>query len=344
MNKNIRRCKICVLSENFPRIKFDANGICNFCNEELLHSTLPDQIENAKKEVLKLFDDIRGKTQYDAILCYSGGKDSTYTLKIATEKYGLKVLSFTLDNGFISSTAFLNIEKVITKLGVDHITYKPSYKFMKDLFRLSTLEELYNPLTLTRISSNCNSCIAIVNITALKWAMEKEISVIIAGFTLGQIPANTIMYQNNYEFFRESRQPVMEKLKSALGKDVEKYLEIPDSILKKTVRTPYNVNLLTLENITEDEIVKQIEPLGWVKPKNLDGCSTNCKLNSFNNYVHEKRFGFSPYELELSHLIRRNLITREEAIDKLYDQPRSQIESAFMELDIDEKKLISKTE
>src|SRR5512133_2949348 len=161
MNRNIRRCTRCVLSENFPRIRFDANGICNFCNDELLHSISPEQIENARNGVLKLFDDVRGRSDYDAILCYSGGKDSTYTLKVAVEKFRLKILSFTLDNGFISLTAFRNIDNVVRRLGVDHITYKPSYTFMKDLFRFSTLTELYNPRTLIRISANCNSCISI---------------------------------------------------------------------------------------------------------------------------------------------------------------------------------------
>lgn len=328
-----------MLSANFPRIRFDDNGICNFCNDELLHSTLPGQIENARKDVLRIFDEIRGKAQYDAILCYSGGKDSTYTLKLAVEKFRLKVLSFTLDNGFISPAAFRNIENVVNNLGVDHITYRPSYKFMKGLFRFSTLTEVYNPRTLTRISANCNSCISIVNITALKWAMEKDIPLILAGFTLGQIPVNTIAYQNNYEFLKESRRSVIEKLRSSLGSDVEKYLEIPESLLKKSTVAPYNVNLLTLESSTEEEIIKQIEPLGWVKPGNLDGCSTNCRINSFNNYVHEKRFGFSPYELELSHLIRKNLMSRDEALDKLYDQPQNQVDAVFVELGIDMEEL-----
>lgn len=332
MNRIVRRCAKCVLSENFPKIKFDEKGVCNFCSDELLHSTLTEHIENARVAIKGIFDGIRGQSEYDAILCYSGGKDSTYTLKLAVEKYGLKVLAFTLDNGFISSAAFSNISKVVTRLGVDHIAYRPSYKFMKGLFRFSTIADIYNARTLTRISANCNSCITIVNITALKWAMEKEIPVILAGFTLGQIPANTIWYRNNYEFFEESRKPVLEKMINGLGSDVKKYMEIPAALLKKGGQIPYNVNLLTLEDITEDEIIRQITPLGWVKPDGLDGCSTNCTINSFNNYVHEKRFGFNPYELELSHLIRKNLMTRDEAIAKLYDQPQDQITAIFEEL------------
>ncbi len=337
--KDVKRCTKCILSENFPRIKFDEHGVCNFCNDQLLHSTDQEQIEIARHEINKLFDETRGKSEYDAIVCYSGGKDSTYTLKLAVEKYNLKILSFTLDNGFISPTAFKNIEKVVSRLGVDQITYRPSYKFITRLFRLSSLENIYNPSTLTRISANCNSCISIVNITALKYAHEKEIPFILAGFTLGQIPSNTIYYKNNYEFFRDSRKPILDKFKAALCDDVSRYLEISDSILKKSNTSPYNINLLTLEDITENEIIEQILPLGWVKPKDVDGCSTNCMINAFNNHVHEKKHGYSPYELELSHLIRKNLITREEALEKLYDQPQAQIAYAFKELGIDPEQI-----
>lgn len=334
MKRDTKRCTICILSENFPRIKYDDQGVCNFCNNELLHSTESEQIKVAKIEINKLFNKSRGKSEYDALLCYSGGKDSTYTLKLAVEKYKLKILSFTLDNGFISPTAFKNIEKVVNKLGVDQITFRPSYKFMRELFRISSLETIYNPKTLIRISANCNSCISIVNITALKYALEKDIPFILSGFTLGQIPSNTIYYKNNYDFFRESRKSILDKFKSELGDDVARYMEISESLLNKSSSTPYNINLLTLEKITENEIVEQISPLGWVKPKDVDGCSTNCMINAFNNHVHEKKFGYSPYELELSHLIRKKLLTREEALEKLYDQPQDHISHAFNELHI----------
>ncbi len=335
--KNIQRCTKCILSSNFPRIKFDEHGVCNFCNNELLHTTEKEDIENAKGEVERLFNEARGKSEYDAIVCYSGGKDSTYTLKLAVEKYNLNVLSFTLDNGFISPIAFKNIEKVVSTLGIDHYTYRPSYKFMKGLFRLSSLDNIYNPKTLTRISANCNSCISIVNITALKMALEKNVPFILAGFTLGQIPSNTIYYKNNYEFFKESRKPVLDKFKDKLGSDVSKYMEISENLLKKASGYPHNINLLCLEDITENEIVENILPLGWVKPADVDGCSTNCKINAFNNYVHTNKFGYSPYELELSHLIRKNLLSREEALEKLFDQPVDQIEFVKKELVVDDE-------
>ena len=69
-----------------------------------------------------------------------------------------------------------------------------------------------------------------------------------------------------------------------------------------------------MENITEKEIIENILELGWEKPKDVDGCSSNCRINAFNNYVHIKKYGYSPYELELSHQVRNGLLEREEAL------------------------------
>src|SRR5665647_13153 len=109
MRETLKRCIHCVLSENFPKIEFDKDGLCNFCREELFHSTETDYIEEANDVISEMIKKEKGHSEYDAIVCYSGGKDSTLTLKLAVEKYKLKILAFTLENGFTSSEANLNI-------------------------------------------------------------------------------------------------------------------------------------------------------------------------------------------------------------------------------------------
>jgi len=330
----IKRCTHCILSENFPSIEFDEDGVCNFCRDKLLFSTEKRKVEEAREEIIRMFDNARGRSEYDAIVCYSGGKDSTLTLKLTVEKYNLRVLAFTLENHFTSPGALENIKKVVANLGVDHIVFTPSKKFMVNLYRASSIYDIYNKRTLTRISSNCNSCISLINNTALKYALEKKIPFIISGFTLGQIPVNAIYYQNIYSFLKDSRKPVIEKLKKYAGPEAANYMEINGNLLNRVKSYPYNVNILCLENFTEEEIVRSILPLGWAPPKDVDGCSSNCRLNVFNNYVHEKKLGYNPYELELSHLIRNNLLTREEALEKINDQPQEQIRLIMSELEI----------
>jgi hypothetical protein len=342
MNPGLPRCTQCVLSKNFPKISFDEKGVCNFCRNEMYFTIDKDVIDSAQKTIAELIKTHRGRTSYDAIMCYSGGKDSTYTLMLAVKTYGLKVLAFTLDNGFISPVSFQNMARVVDALGVDHMTFRPSATNLKAIIRASALHQIYNPKTLTRISSVCNSCISIVNVTALKLALEKHAPFIIAGFTLGQIPANSIVYKNNYLFLEESRAQSLEKLRHEAGPFVDDYFCIDKRQLDDGILFPHNLNLLCLEDITEAEILSSIQPFGWTAPEDVDGCSSNCRLNTFNNHVHEKRFGYSPYELELSHLIRKGLMTRDEALLKIKSQPQDQLYSIMNELQISESDLFEK--
>ena len=321
-----QRCSRCVLSAPFPNIKFDDEGVCNFCRDEVGARSDDTAIDRGRVRVMDLLAALKArKATYDAVLCNSGGKDSSYTLKLAVEKYGLTVLSFTLDNGFVAPAARDNIHRVVDALGVDHITVRPALNVFKPVVRAASLLPIYGEQSLTRISAGCNACISLVNTTALRLALEKDIPFILAGFTLGQIPANGIVYRNHYRFLAESREASMARLRDAVGEEVDRLYEVPDSVIDRAPAYPYNINLLCLESLTEAQILAEVGKLGWKLPSGLDGCSSNCMLNTFNNYVHQRRHGYSPYELELSHLVRKRLMTRSEALAKLADQPLEQL-------------------
>jgi hypothetical protein len=68
---------------------------------------------------------------------------------------------------------------------------------------------------------------------------------------------------------------------------------------------------------SEAFILDAIRELGWVHPEKLDGCTSNCALNVVGNMCHEKKYGFHPYALELSKLVRKGLLSRDEALHKL---------------------------
>jgi len=140
---------------------------------------------------------------------------------------------------------------------------------------------------------------------------------ILAGFTLGQIPVNSIVYKNNYTFLEESRAKSLSVLRNFTGDWLDNYFSIPKELVSKVASWPDMVNLLCLEKITEEQIVEDISKFGWRPPENVDGCSSNCQLNTFNNYIHEQVFGYNPYELELSQIIRKGLLDRETAISKV---------------------------
>jgi hypothetical protein len=321
-----RICATCVLPASYPGIEFDDAGVCNFCRDQIIATTDPDVVLQAARECRELVERVRGTAEYDAVLCYSGGKDSTYTLKLAVERYGLHVLAFTMDHGFLSSSTAQSIRAVVGALSVDHVSFSPAPSVFAGIMRASYVADLYGRATSRRISAGCQSCISIVNNMALKLALEKNIPLIVAGFTLGQIPANGILYRNNYDFLRESRARSLGMLRDHAGERVLPYLTIDEQTIARVTDYPYTVNLLAAEpDLTEDKILREIRLLGWVPPQDVDGCSSNCRLNVLNNTVHERRFGYNPYVLELSSLIRSGQLTRRDALAKIADQPREAI-------------------
>ena len=134
----VNRCTRCVLPETFPGIKFDEKGICSFCNrfEKLWGQwTRSEKLKaKSKKELLRIFDWAKGKKKkYDALVPISGGKDSSYTLHLCKKVYGLNILAFTNNNGFHTDNARENVNKIVNKLGVEHIYY--AEPLMVDLAR-----------------------------------------------------------------------------------------------------------------------------------------------------------------------------------------------------------------
>ena len=92
-------CKTCVLTETFPGIQYDNEGRCNYCRRYKGRENQEQQKERFKQKFLTILDKTRNTGSYEVLMAYSGGKDSTYTLKLLKENYELKVLAITFDHG-----------------------------------------------------------------------------------------------------------------------------------------------------------------------------------------------------------------------------------------------------
>lgn len=132
--------KVCtkgVWDESIPGIKFDEQGVSNFCRlQEKMMQDHP-RGEQGRQDWEKLIAQIKtagqGKT-YDCVIGVSGGVDSSYLLHLA-HQYSLRPLAVNLDNGFNSEIAVQNIYKVTSKLNIDLETYVIDYEEIKDLLK-----------------------------------------------------------------------------------------------------------------------------------------------------------------------------------------------------------------
>ena len=72
------RCSRCNLPETHESIAFNEEGVCNICQNQDLREEI-DWGER-KKDLDKLINEYKGKYDYDCLIPFSGGKDSTWTI------------------------------------------------------------------------------------------------------------------------------------------------------------------------------------------------------------------------------------------------------------------------
>jgi hypothetical protein len=312
----MKRCTRCVLPETFPGIQFDDDGVCQYCRRVLDSAQLMKRKARLRTRFEALVEEIRSRDGYHCLMSWSGGKDSTYTLSVLKQQYGLRVLAFTLDNGFVSPTALDNMRTVAESLAVDHVIVKPCFDRLRRMFVASAQPGMYPPRALERASGICNACMAVAKGIGLRMALEKDIPMLAYGWSPGQIPTASAIFHPTPRMLKATVIAAMAPLREAIGDEVALYFP-SDRHLEEAERLPYNVSSLAFLDYEEEEVPKRLRALGWERPQDTDPNSTNCLLNSFANLVHIEQMGYHPYALELSGLVRQGYLTREDALERL---------------------------
>ena len=146
MNDNfddLQRCIKCTLPITWETLNFDQNGVCNICRNWEAKTESVDW-EERERILLKIFEGVKERNkdrEYDCIVPFSGGKDSTYTLYAIVRKYGLKPLVVSFDHGFYRPKTIENRTRTFKKLGVDVINFTPNWKIVKKLMLESLIRK-----------------------------------------------------------------------------------------------------------------------------------------------------------------------------------------------------------
>ena len=132
MGLKMKKCVKCGLPETYETIEFDDAGDCNICQQQQYKQGVIDW--SARKVMLDdLIEQYRGKYDYDCLVPFSGGKDSTFTLYHLVKEYKLKPLVVQFNHGFMRPGLLENNERTFKKLGIDVISFTPNWKVVKRL-------------------------------------------------------------------------------------------------------------------------------------------------------------------------------------------------------------------
>jgi len=318
-------CSRCILPVTFPGIKLDEAGICNHCRrEESLSTKTADKKEAYRVRLDDLIRGIKGKAPvYDAIMAYSGGKDSSYALKLLKERYGLRIIALTFDNHFVSPAAMENIKRITDPLGIDHICFRPPWPFIKELFTLTATQDIFPAPTLLRASSVCTACIGIVKSLVLKTALEMSIPMVAFGWSPGQAPIQSAIMKTNAALIRQTQSAFINAFPADIKGRMTHYLLPEDDYTQYNDRFPHNIHPLAFFPYNEDRIIDELKGLGWHAPEDTDTNSSNCLLNAFANQRHLERHGFHPYVWEIANMVRQGVMPRDQGIEKIYSEQNS---------------------
>lgn len=128
------QCAKCVLDDELPGVTLDSFGICNYCHwQAQMERDHPVSNKLFLKHLQEIKHDGKNK-EYDCIVGFSGGCDSSYLLHTLVE-YGLRPLAVHFDDTWDTAIASGNISKMVSKLGVGYYNHTVDNKIIDDIYK-----------------------------------------------------------------------------------------------------------------------------------------------------------------------------------------------------------------
>jgi aryl carrier-like protein len=310
---DIQHCVRCGLPSNYPDVGFDENGVCDVCIEFAgYRDSAQDYFQDMPALRAVIDTGLPSKGSHDCVVLFSGGKDSTYMIGRLVDM-GLKVLAFTLDNGFLSKQAKANIERVSQALGVDHIYgHTPA---MNKIFADS----------LDRFANVCNGCFKTIYTLGMQVAMDRDIPFVFTGLSRGQFFETRL----TSELFEQGA-PNAAEIDDIVLEARKAYHRAPDAVTKCLDMSAFEtdeifdkvrvVDFYRYCDVDLDGLYAYLDTrLPWVRPSDT-GRSTNCLINDVGIYVHKTERGYHNYALPYSWDVRMGVKDRDAAMDELDDE------------------------
>lgn len=304
MTGNYQECVRCLMDTSDPGIKFDEAGICSHCKafDEI---SLPAWKECQPERLTLMLDSIKTdsiRQRYDCIVGLSGGVDSSYAACMAVEK-GLRPLAVHVDGGWNSELAVSNIEKVVTALNIDLVTYVIDWDEMRDLQRAFFLSGEIN----CDIPQDHAFVAALFDV-----ARRHRIKAFISGYNFAT-ESTTVMggwghYYGDLAYLKS--------IHSAHGRrPLKKYPQMSEQ--KRTVLSQiFGYRYIDILNYLpyDKSAVKRylIEEIGW---RDYGGKHYESRFTKFfQAYYLPEKYGIDKRRLHLTSLLHAGFITRDEAL------------------------------
>jgi N-acetyl sugar amidotransferase len=310
--KNYRICARCIMDTSDPNISFDAEGLCEYCqnfDSQILPNWHTD--ERGARELAQLADKIRaaGKgNEFDCIIGLSGGLDSSYAAYVAVEKMRLRPLLFHVDAGWNTDQAVGNIEKLVDGLGLELHTEVINWQEMKDL-QVAFLRSQISDQDLPQDGAFFSAL--------YKFARANRIKYVLTG---GNYSTECCREPEEWGGYPGIDKALFEDIHRRFGKrplktfplvDIMIYKVLYQKILGMQVVRPLN-HVPYIKAEAEAELANRF---GWQPFKHKHHESRFTRF--YEDYWLPRKFGFEKRRAHFSSLIMTKQMKREEALDRI---------------------------
>lgn len=135
----MKYCTRCILPSSHETVQFDQEGVCNICRQaEVKHKEIN---WSARRKMLEdIVNKYRGVSEYDCIVPFSGGKDSTFQLWYVVKELGLKPLVVRYNHWGYRPLVDENNIRTFKQLNVDVLEFRSNFDVVKKIM-LQSLKE-----------------------------------------------------------------------------------------------------------------------------------------------------------------------------------------------------------
>jgi glucosamine--fructose-6-phosphate aminotransferase (isomerizing) len=320
------RCTKCILPETFPLISFDDDGICNYCRD---YTKLVFKGEDQLKLLLESVK--TNNTKHDCLIPFSGGRDSSYLLHIIKTKYNMNPLAFSYDWGMLTDLARRNQSRMCGKLGVEHILISADIRHKRENIRKNVEAWLAKPNlgTIPLFMAGDKQYFYYAN----KLAKENEIPIIM----MGENPLEKTGFKTGFSGAKQSKDGFM-----AYSLDLPNKIRMSSFYIKEFIKNPKFINSSLYDTTSaffsyyvlrhdylnyfdfipwSEEVVNQtlLDEYKWeIDPETTTTWRIGDGTAAFYNYIYFMVVGFTENDTFRSNQIREGILSRSEALNKIY--------------------------